>query len=192
MLAKAEQKKERIIVAAVDILAEHGDSGLTMRQVAKETQMALSNVQYYYRNKDALLAGLIDFYLNVCYEAYQRFVEKIPEGERLEASIRFLLVNPEMETVCQVFKELWAISERNEAIKTHLNDHYRFYAEQLANELKAMAPPDCTQQQIDRAVSLILPLVEGYNITSDALPLNETELVKFLTAQVLSIIGSPL
>lgn len=185
---KAEQKTERIIVAALDLLAAHGDSGLTMRQVAKQTGMSLSNVQYYFRNKEALLAGLIDFYLNACYEAYDRFIETVPEEERLTASIRFLLINPEMETVCQVFKELWAISERNEVIRTHLNSHYRIYGEKLAQELKALAPSDCPQEKLDRAVSLILPLVEGFSITREALPLDAEGLVELVRDQVLSIV----
>ena len=189
MSVKTEQKMERIIVTALHILAEQGDQGLTMRQVAKRAQMSLSNVQYYFRNKDVLLAALIDFYLNESYETYHQFMATVSEQDQVEATIRFLLTNPDMEFVCRVFKELWAISERNEVVKKHLADHYRFYAKQLGNGLQALASPACPQQNIDQAVSLILPLGEGFNITREAIPLDAEALVRFLTAEVLRLIG---
>ncbi|MEM8862372.1 MAG: TetR/AcrR family transcriptional regulator [Chloroflexota bacterium] len=189
MSVKTEQKTELIIVTALHILAEQGDQGLTMRQVAKRAEMSLSNVQYYFRTKDALLAALIDFYLNESYEAYYKFIETIPEQDKPEATIRFLLINPDMEFVCRVFKELWAISERNDVVKKHLANHYRFYAEQLGEGLQALATPECPKRNIDQAVSLILPLVEGYQITRDAIPLDAEALVQLLTAEVLRLIG---
>ena len=186
---KTGQKTELILVTALHILAEQGDQGLTMRQVAKRAEMSLSNVQYYFRNKDALLAALIDFYLNESYETYYKFIETVPEQDKTEATIRFLLINPDMEFVCRVFKELWAISERNDAVKKHLTNHYQFYAQQLGEGLQALAAPECPKKNIDQAVSLILPLVEGFQITRDAIPLDAEALVNFLTTEVLRLIG---
>ena len=47
-------KAEKVIDRALVLLRTEGDRGVTMRRVAQDADMSLSNVQYYFKNKDAL------------------------------------------------------------------------------------------------------------------------------------------
>ncbi len=187
---RGEQKVARIIGCALELLTESGDQGLTMRQVAARAGMSLSNVQYYFTNKDALLLGLLDFYLAETLAGMEAQLANAPtEGpDRFRTVIAQSFDNPELEPVCRVFKEIWAIAERNPVLHEHLMDYYRRYVALLTAELQGIQP-DCPPERIDQAVSLILPTIEGYAITRDALPLDGPAMAALLTTQVLGLIG---
>ncbi len=189
MLSKVEQKTSLIIDCALELLCKKGDKGLTMRQVAVSSKMSLSNVQYYFKNRDALLVGLIDYYLKECNESYDNHLKNVPDAEKLSEIIRLSICNSESSTFCNVFKELWAIADRNQVVRDHLNDYYFFFAKKLHNELQTLATPYCSSQRIDEAVSLILPLIEGYSITKNAIPIDTVEMVKLITNQIMKLIG---
>jgi AcrR family transcriptional regulator len=189
MSTKTDIKKARIIECALELLCEQGDKGLTMRQVAVCSKMSLSNVQYYFKNRDALLVGLIDYYLKECNESYDSHLNNVPDAEKLKRIISLSIGNSESSSVCNIFKELWAIADRNPIVKNHLNDYYKFFAKKLTNQLKVLAGPECADQSIDEAVSLILPLIEGYSITKNAIPLDTEGMITMITNQVMKIIG---
>lgn len=58
--------QQRILEYALDLLAEHGSHGLTMRKVADRSGISLGNLQYYYKDREKLLMAMIDMYLNKC------------------------------------------------------------------------------------------------------------------------------
>lgn len=63
---KKSEKSEKILDVALTLLKNEGDYGVTMRQVAAGANMTLSNVQYYFKNKDNLLVALADRYFQSC------------------------------------------------------------------------------------------------------------------------------
>lgn len=187
---KSQQKVERIFECSLSLLRESGDHGLTMRQVAARSEMSLSNLQHYFKTKEALLAGLIDFYLQSCVAGVEQQLAGVGSkgAARLKALIGFSIENPEMSPICKVFKEIWAIAERNEKIHEQLMGYYRMFVERLSTELKAIAP-DCKPGRIRQAASLVVPLVEGYAITRDALPLDPPAMTALITRQILELIS---
>ncbi len=177
-----------IIEVALDILAEEGDQGLSMRKVATLANMSLSNVQYYFKTKEELLKALLQHYLEVTTQAYERFIVDIPETERIQETIKYLLIHPDTSYVCSVYKELWAISERNEVIKQHLDEHYQIYAEVIRAELQSTVESSCSEKSLDQAVSLLLTSIEGFAITQNAIPCDADALAELLTKTVSKMI----
>ncbi|MFT4730824.1 MAG: hypothetical protein ACI9UN_005355, partial [Granulosicoccus sp.] len=57
------------------------------------------------------------------------------------------------------FKELWAISERNVAVKHALANYYQDLHEMLCNVLEKVAAKGCRRQQIDKAAGILLPFI---------------------------------
>jgi len=174
---------------ALELLREAGDQGLTMRQVAVRSGMSLSNLQHYFRNKDTLLVGLIDYYLEDCLQGMNSQLREIDADgpARFIAMVAFTLESPEAEPICRTFKEIWAIAERNPTIKNHLAVYYRTWVDLLGQELSAIAP-DCPQQRIDQAVSMLVPLIEGYAVTRTALPLDAASMTTLIADQTLAMI----
>jgi len=53
-------KRERLIVAAAEVIHTHGYEGATLALVASEAAVPLGNVYYYFKTKDALGDAVID------------------------------------------------------------------------------------------------------------------------------------
>lgn len=174
-----------IVDCALELLREEGDHGLTMRQVAQRCGMSLSNAQYYFKNKDELLKAMADRYFNACLLAVEE-QKSITATETLNAELSELLYEYlkhglEVSEMCRVFREYWAIATRNEAIENYLDEYYVNLANTLSVKLEQVAS---SQEALQKAVSIIVPYVEGYSITAKSLPNNIDEINEMLTAIV--------
>ncbi|MDK9735995.1 TetR/AcrR family transcriptional regulator [Vibrio sp. D404a] len=166
-MAKRSAKTDKILDVALEILRVEGDFGVTMRKVANNADMSLSNVQYYFKNKDVLLMAMVDRYIQQCLDELKEF-SAVEREEELKPLLSMLLSHVyEVSDMCRVFREYWAISTRNEAIENHILDYYRSMLDVMAENLRPIAlNDDCLKQ----ALSILIPFVEGYSITARALP----------------------
>ena len=187
---KKTNKPEKIIDCALELLKTQGDHGLTMRQVAQRSEMSLSNAQYYFKNKDELLKAMSDRYFGACIEDIRSQAsitsESDTDTELSEMLMGFLKHGLEVSEMCRIFREYWAIATRNEVIDQHLTDYYRSMVETLSGKLQAVA---ASPAAVDKAVSLIIPYVEGYSITAKAMPIDIEETNRMFVTMVLAILN---
>jgi AcrR family transcriptional regulator len=152
----------------MNILKESGDQGLTMRKVAEAAGMRLSNVQYYFKTKEWLLGALLEGFLLAYAESMQLL--SLPKQDNSEKKLSLLalhiLTDIESNDCAVIFKEMWAIAERNSAVKKAVDEYYKKLIAMLFEALKQAAPENCQGQQLDNAVAILLPFIEGYCITS--------------------------
>ncbi len=191
--ATKNPKVPLIIDCALAIMKQHGDHGLTMRQVAVRAGMSLSNLQYYFKNKNELLKGMVDFYFEKCAASFDARIaasEATGSRQRINDLIAFGLGQGESLTeICRIFRELWAIATRNEEINTHLEAYYADYAGKLS---EVISPLTVHPDAVPRTVSLLLPYFEGYAITASVVPLDTGQIARMLTDIVISILeGDP-
>ena len=176
------QRKVHILKCAMAILRETGDQGLSMRKVAESAEMRLSNVQYYFETREILLAALLETFLLDYAKSMQLL--SLPEGlsaeQRLEKSLLYILKDVESGECAVVFKELWAIAERNPAVKDAVTKYYQNLHGMLFAVLEKAAAEGCGKQQINKAVGILLPFIEGYCITHSNLGVSAEELSKQL------------
>ena len=157
---KKSEKSERILDVALTLLKNEGDYGVTMRRVAAGANMTLSNVQYYFKNKDNLLVALADRYFQSC-------LAEMREMPKLTSLVKsFLCHGLELTEMCRIFREYWAISTRNEAIEQYLKAYYQSSA-QVLNAI--FSPVAATSENVTKAIALFVPYVEGYSITATSL-----------------------
>ena len=173
-----KQKKVHILNCSMAILKESGDQGLSMRKVAERAEMSLSNVQYYFKTKELLLGALLETFLLDYAESMQllSFPEKLSAEQRLEKSLLYILKDVETGECAVVFKELWAIAERNVAVKNAVAKYYQDLYNMLFDILEKAAAKGCQKQQIDKATGILLPFIEGYCITHSNLRVPAEEL----------------
>ena len=172
------QKKVHILNCAMAILRESGDQGLSMRKVAERAEMRLSNVQYYFKTRELLLAALLETFLLDYAESMHllSFPEKLSAEQRLEKSLLYILKDVEAGECAIVFKELWAIAERNVAVKNAVAKYYQNLHDMLFDVLEKVAAKGCQKHRIDKAVGILLPFIEGYCITHSSLGVSAEEL----------------
>jgi len=105
-----------ILLAARSLLAREGYAGLSMRRVAQDAGMSLSNVQHYYGSKEQLLEAL----LLTIMDEFQSKMDRIavamagrPQVERFLSTVDMFLdeiTDPEMHAI---FFEIWALASRH-------------------------------------------------------------------------------
>ncbi len=182
-------KAEKILDIALKLLKSGGDHALTMRKVAVTADMSLSNVQYYYKNKNELLKAMADRYFKQCLDIMKNH-KKIYPSENLNADLLkflrgFLDHGIELSDMCRIFREYWAISTRNSVIDAYIKDYYLEMAKMLSEKLRPIAKSD---KALSQAVSFIIPFSEGYSITGTAMPEQHDNIVEMIFMIVMRLL----
>lgn len=174
----------------MSILVESGDQGLTMRKIAEKADMRLSNVQYYFKTKELLLAALLEGFLLEYADSMQllSFPKNFEPEKRLSLLAFHILNDIESSNCTVIFKEIWAISERNSSVKAAVDKYYKQLYSMLFEALKQVAPEDCEDQQLDNTVVILLPFIEGYCITSPNLKVSTKKLADQLGGMMYKIL----
>ncbi len=164
-------KIEHILNCAMTILKESGDQGLTMRKIAEAADMRLSNVQYYFKTKELLLGALLEGFLLDYADSMEllSISDEHDSEKKLSLLALHILRDIEKSDCAVVFKEIWAIAERSDLVKKALDNYYKKLHDMLFDALKQVAAGNCTDLQVNNAVAILLPFIEGYCITSSNL-----------------------
>ena len=122
-----DRKKGRlneILQATITILSKEGAENLSMRKVAKLANLSLSNLQYYYRDKDLLMIATVKYYFESCQDEVTDAVnllsaQNTPSTEvLLEKLLNMLLVVGKSSDKIMMFQEIWTLSSRNKELET--------------------------------------------------------------------------
>ena len=88
-----------------------------------------------------------------------------------------LLALDDIQDWCEVFREIWAISCRSEKVLSSLETYYKKCGAELELLLISLG---FSEQKSKVVVSLLIPFIEGFSITSNALPLPKTEVINLI------------
>ncbi|MEM1131750.1 MAG: TetR/AcrR family transcriptional regulator [Pseudomonadota bacterium] len=171
-------RKTIILEAAQTLLLEVGNAGMTMRRVAAQAGISLGNLQYHYPTRDDLMLALLLKFL----EPYEAKLDRPlsaahqPLVEKLKALFMEALHYPEFDACASIFKELWAESVRSPDLKKVLNAYYARLAEFYRTAFASIVPPEIEASKIERAVMVLLPMLEGYCVTKDVFEISNERL----------------
>ncbi|MEM1146103.1 MAG: TetR/AcrR family transcriptional regulator [Pseudomonadota bacterium] len=178
-------KKTRILDCALKLLIETGDAGLTLRKLAECADMRLSNVQYYFKSRDDVLVSMVSRYFEECTANLLRLTEASDaksERERIRFLIRAGLAHGvEISDMCRAFREIWAISTRNEVIDNTLMDYYRGFADLMTDYALGVEMDGDRREQLK---AILIPYFEGYSVTAPSIEMNSEAIELMLTDMV--------
>jgi AcrR family transcriptional regulator len=86
----AAGKRERLIVAARDMLHRQGVEATTLADIAAAAEVPVGNVYYYFKTKDELVAAAISSHEEVMSNAFAELGKHRTPRARLRAYIRML------------------------------------------------------------------------------------------------------
>jgi AcrR family transcriptional regulator len=123
--AVTEQRREELVRAAFNQIAEHGFEGLRTRDVANEVGVNIATLHYYFPTKEALIQGVLD-------QAMAKFRSTLaPHGSpsdqlrnHLRAVRKLMTDEPEVATV---MGELALRSTRDKAIASIMDQVYEYW-----------------------------------------------------------------
>lgn len=161
--SKGRKRIVEIMEACKTVLIDKGYTQFSLRNIAREAGIHLSNLQYYFRTRDELVKGLID-YNNQHY--FQKFAERfatLPAKPypRFLAMIDYLIEDIRDPLTRRFFIQFWALLEASGAHTGRLlNDMYALYIQALNQhiaELNPLLSPGVRQQR----AAMIAAMIEG-------------------------------
>lgn len=162
---KGERRVLQILNAAKQILIRDGYSGLTMRAVAGECGLSLSNITYYYRRKSDLLRDLT----NRVFDGYAAEFTRIRAAstgdtrKEFESVLRFIFRDLATRETTVFFPELWALANHEDYAVQAVGELYA--AERaLLEELIARLNPRLPAARVKLLAMHIAASIEGHTM----------------------------
>src|SRR5437870_4073900 len=120
--AGRESRREALVAAAFNQIAEHGFEGLRTREVATEVGVNIATLHYYFPTKEALIRGVVEHAMGRFRSTLvSRGSERIELRDHLRAVRKLLRDEPRLGAV---MAELALRSARDESIAAILNETY--------------------------------------------------------------------
>lgn len=166
----ATNRRDLILDVTETLLVEIGNGDLTMRKIAAAADISLGNLQYHFATREALLLALLVRFL----EPYEDRIQDTPKGlpedlvEALTQMFAQALSVPDFDRCATIYKEIWAASSHSPDMRRALKTYYARLLDFYRKILAQVAAPGTQASKIDRAATAILPLLEGYCVTKDA------------------------
>ena len=128
---KLTERKIQIVQHAIYIIAHQGYSQLSMRAVARKSELKLGALQYHYPKWENLLKAIADHIIQVYYLDYKGTLD-------LEETLIFFLDDPIKHEIPtdKLFPQLWAMTQVEPIMKNLMNEIYEMYFNNLKKLLE--------------------------------------------------------
>ena len=160
---KGMERAHDILLAARRLLAAEGYAGLSMRRVAQESGMSLSNVQHYYASKDVLVEALLLYIMDV----FQAKMDSIavgmagrPQVERFQTTVDMFLEEITDPVMHAVFFEIWALASRHPFASALMGKMMARERKAIYGLIRGLNPALSDEQTMQRSV-LIVAQIQG-------------------------------
>ena len=162
---KGQRRVEDILDTAVRVLIDDGHGMFTMRRVADAADIRLSNLQYYFITKEALLNALLNRTIGDYREALSVLTRKNKGSPyaRFGKIIKYLLKDQNKRESCLIFWELWALAGRDPEIGKIMDRYYDTYIEEMAIAIMQVSSAT-PKRKAQRHAALIVALIEGASL----------------------------
>lgn len=160
---KGYERARDILQAAREIFAAEGYGGLSMRRVAVQAGISLSNVQHYYHSKDALVEAVLLDSLNQFQQKIDRITATMTGASRVDqfmSTVDMFLEELGTPLMRGMFFEFWALATRNTFASTLMERMQARERKAIFNLIRGMSPAIPDREYMVRA-ALIVAQVEG-------------------------------
>lgn len=156
-------RAQEILDCARAILAAEGYAGLSMRRVAAQASISLSNVQHYYPDKDALLEALLLYTMDVFQakiDAISAAMRDAPPLERFLSTADMFLEEITDPVTHALFFEIWALASRH-PFASRLMDKMMARERKTIFKLIAGLNPALGEEECMQRAILMVAQIEG-------------------------------
>ena len=126
------ERQQQILQTAIGIISDEGYSSLTMRHLARASDMKLGALQYHFRTWDALLRALVDYLRDE-----SRHVLESSGGDALGIrGIAEIMLAGDSQDHDGLWPQLWAMEQVEPLVSDLLEDVYAEYLRLLEKALE--------------------------------------------------------
>jgi AcrR family transcriptional regulator len=152
----------RILKCATDIFVAEGYGGLSMRKVAANAGIALSNLQHYFPSREGLFAAIIKQTIaeySHTYDSIRKETSLTPE-EKLEKVVRLLIEDDKQSRTQSLFFNIWALAQTHDFAREIMDEAYVVQRRVIAEFVNAVNP-DLPPQELSCRAALITCQIDG-------------------------------
>jgi AcrR family transcriptional regulator len=156
-------RAQAILQAGRHLLANEGYAGLSMRRVALEAGMTLSNVQHYYGSKELLLEALLLTTMDEFQARMDRIAAEMRDRPRLDQflSTADMFLEQITDPVTHaLFFEIWALASRNPFASRLMDLMMERERKTVYHLIRGLNPAISDEETMQRAI-LMVAQIEG-------------------------------
>ncbi len=145
------------------LLASEGYAGLSMRRLAADVGISLSNVQHYYQSKDALLEALLLYTMDLFQTKMDSISAAMPSAtpiDRFLSTCDMFLEEITDPVTHAVFFELWALASRNDFASKLMDKMLGRERKAIYHLIRGLNPAIGDEEYMQRAI-LMVAQIEG-------------------------------
>lgn len=136
----AGERKQEILQAAIEIIADEGYGSLSMRALARASGMKLGALQYHFRTWEDLLRALVSYIENEILERFE--ARSLNEDSASVQEIAAFMLDDTAGTSDsslgdRLWPQLWAMEQVEPLVSDLLEDVYARYLELLEGAMRA-------------------------------------------------------
>lgn len=136
----AGERKQEIIQAAIEIIADEGYGNLSMRALARASGMKLGALQYHFRTWEDLLRALVNYIEKIILEDFE--AQNLHDGQASVAEIAAFMLDDSSGTADELlgdrlWPQLWAMEQMEPLVSDLLEEVYAKYLEILQATMTA-------------------------------------------------------
>jgi len=169
--ARGRTRAGQILEVARRLFTEGGYGEMTMRRIAEQMGISLSNVQHYFPSREKLLRALLESVMNSYDPAYEEIRNRPgPPQEKLVAVVRYLLADSSKGETERLFVEIWSLATRDPIAREIFDNMYAHHRRNLAG-IVAEVNPALPENQVQMRAALVAMQIEGLMLLiSDSKP----------------------
>ncbi|RJP70324.1 MAG: TetR family transcriptional regulator [Candidatus Abyssobacteria bacterium SURF_17] len=160
----APQRREQIVEALFDCLADNGHETVTVKDIARRANLHYGVIHYYFKSKDEIVSAMADSIIS----KYERsLLERIKRArlasDKLQAALDFLvdefIFNRRLN---RVFYNLVQMAFERKGVRTALRKQLRVYRARISETIEdGIRDGDFAHRDSSEAAALMVALVEG-------------------------------
>ncbi len=156
LLEREPSRREAILTATLELIAEGGVDSITHRRVAKHADIPLGSTTYYFESREHLIRAAFDLYLE--YHRALRAEIDIDPTKDLKAALDYLIAFTSLELehrdLLITEYEMTLFAARDPLLADKLNEWYDSMTDQIAGSLKGVVSRE--PREVARAVLQLL------------------------------------
>ena len=162
--------RQRILMAAIDLLAQKGFANLSMNDIVNESGVSKGGVYWHFKSKDEIVQAIFDFFFNAQLELVNMTLQG--EGKAADKLERiFRLATQEAEEDIPQPLEFYALAARNETLKQRMSVFFEAYRGRIVELIQQGIETGEFEMNDPSIVAVnIISLLEGIVLVGLAVP----------------------
>jgi AcrR family transcriptional regulator len=131
------ERKNEILQAAIEMVADQGYASLTMRALARACGIKLGTLQFHFRTSEDMWRALVDYISKAYHRSFQSLRDR-DEPPKLREIVIFVLEDQAGDALCgdRLWPQLWAMQQVEPLVSDLVEDLYAYYVEILEHALE--------------------------------------------------------